>query len=57
MKRYLGDSVYVEMGSCGEIILTTNNGDGATNKIFLEPQIINALLQFLQKATDDEKEN
>ena len=47
MKVYLGDSVYAE--SDGEdIILTTENGEGPSNTIVLEPAVLQALWDFLK---------
>jgi hypothetical protein len=50
-KIYLGDSVYAEFDGFG-IWLTTNNGypDDPRNKIYLEPQIVHGLSQFLERA-------
>lgn len=57
-KTYLGDSVYVEFDedtSLGRLILTTENGLGATNTIVLEPEVYGALLTFVDslKQGDD----
>lgn len=50
MKTYLGDSVYVDtFGSEGNIVLTTENGSGVPfNKIFLEPSVVQDLLEYLK---------
>lgn len=48
MKEYLGDSVYTEWDGYA-IILTTENGDGPSNTIVLEPEIANNLIQFQKK--------
>ena len=45
-KTYLGDSVYVDFPGYG-ITLTTENGYGPTNTIFLEPEVIVSLEEFL----------
>lgn len=42
MDTYLGDSVYAGFDGFN-IVLTTNNGEGATNVIFLEPSVLSAL--------------
>jgi hypothetical protein len=44
-KVYLGDSVYAEFEH-GMIRLTTDNGMGPSNEIFLEPEVIQALVRF-----------
>jgi hypothetical protein len=45
---YLGDSVYAY--DDGEfLILTTDNGFGPTNKIYLEAEVIDAMLRFLEQ--------
>jgi hypothetical protein len=45
-KVYLGDSVYVEVEN-GMLKLTTDNGLGASNTIYLEDQVYAALLQYV----------
>lgn len=44
-KDYLGDSVYAAYDGY-HIILTTENGDGPTNRIALEPAVLNALADY-----------
>ena len=50
-KVYLGDSVYAENDGFG-IILTTDNGYGATNTIYLEPSVYTALLDYVSKCSE-----
>lgn len=45
MKTYLGDGVYAEQKD-GRLVLTTEDGIRTTNEIFLEPEIIDALIMF-----------
>lgn len=45
-KVYLGDSVYADIDN-GMVKLTTENGMGASNTIFLEPQVVDALFNFV----------
>lgn len=48
-EEYLGDSVYVGIEN-GMIKLTTNNGDGfPTNTIYLEYQVWQALMAYMQR--------
>jgi hypothetical protein len=42
-KTYLGDSVYAEYNSFGQIVLTTENGAEPSNTIYLEPEVYTAL--------------
>ena len=44
-KRYLGDSVYVEMEG-DSVKLTTDNGRGASNTILLEEFVMNKLCRY-----------
>lgn len=44
-KVYLGDSVYAEEAR-GMIRLTTDNGFGPSNEIFLEPEVFEELVAF-----------
>lgn len=44
-KQYLGDSVYAEVE--GDMVkLTTDNGYGASNTIYLEPEVFDALKRY-----------
>lgn len=46
-KIYLGDSVYATFDGY-YVELTTENGYGATNSILLEPQVLDALDNYLK---------
>lgn len=46
MKIYLGDSVYVEYDG-NRIILTTENGVGPSNTIYIEPEVWASLERFV----------
>lgn len=46
-KSYLGDSVYVDIDQYGGLILTTENGLGATNSIVMEPEVIHKLADWI----------
>jgi len=53
-KQYLGDGVYVEIKELeyagGDVlILTTNNGLRDLSTIYLEPQVLQLLLMYLDK--------
>lgn len=45
-KKYLGDGVYAEFDEFG-ITLTTENGIEATNTVYLEPGVIEELVDFI----------
>lgn len=46
---YLGDSVYAQLESeTGMVLLYTDNGFGADNKIYLEESVIEALVSYLK---------
>jgi hypothetical protein len=47
-KTYLGDGVYADFDGFA-VVLTTENGMEVTNTIVLEPDVIWALDQFVQK--------
>ena len=47
-KEYLGDSVYVECEH-GMLKLTTNNGFGPSNTIYMEPTALNALMDYYNR--------
>ena len=46
-KRYLGDSVYASQDN-GSLVLTTENGYGPSNTIYLEMEVLSALFDYLQ---------
>lgn len=48
-REYLGDSVYVRVDGFGSVILTIEDGTRATNTIVLEPQVIQAFAQWLER--------
>ena len=48
MKTYLGDSVYAEVQH-GMIKLTTDNGNGPNNTIFLEDIVVEHLIEFYKR--------
>jgi hypothetical protein len=45
-KRYLDDSVYADWNN-GQVVLTTENGLGPSNVIYLEPETIAELERFV----------
>lgn len=47
-KDYLGDSVYAEFDGYG-IVLTTENGEGPSNRIVLEPQVLESLNRYVER--------
>lgn len=47
--RYLGDSVYAADENSFMVKLYTDNGDGPRNEIFLEPEVVYALLGWLRQ--------
>ena len=62
-KQYLGDSVYADFDGW-QICLTTENGIGASNTVYLEDQVIQSFMRYVEKCygveikiTKKEKEN
>ena len=45
--RYLGDLVYAEIGLAFDLVLTTNNGLGPSNTIYLDDDVIRSLVGYL----------
>lgn len=43
VKRYIGDAVYVDLDDSGRVILATEDGIRTTNRIVLEPQVLEEL--------------
>lgn len=46
-KSYIGDSVYVDVNQFSQIVLTTENGEGPSNEIFLEYEVYEALVEYI----------
>ena len=46
-KVYLGDSVYVDTDGYG-LTLTTENGYGPSNTIYLEPEVFDSLVKYVE---------
>lgn len=49
-RAYLGDSVYVEVEH-GMLELTTENGIRATNTVYLEDEVLYALVEYVRTLT------
>lgn len=51
-KTYLGDSVYADFNTIvrGDVILTTENGHGPTNSIYLEPEVLDEINRRRRRA-------
>lgn len=45
-RKYCGDSVYVEYDGNG-LELTTDNGNGPSNRIYLEPEVYASVMQYV----------
>ena len=56
-KEYLGDSVYVALDDSEEgftmFILTTENGVEIKNRIYLESDVAQALVRFINKPREE----
>ena len=50
-KIYLGDSVYAEFDGYG-MTITTENGYGPTNSIYMEPAVLESLSRFYKRLTE-----
>jgi len=46
-KRYIGDGVYVTVNDAGQLVLTTENGIEELNRIYLEPEVWEALSEYV----------
>jgi hypothetical protein len=56
MKTYLGDGVYADLDDFGSIILTVENGIDITNTIYLEDEVIEVLLNFVNNIREIQNE-
>lgn len=52
MKSYLGDSVYAEVDGLGDLILTTDNGFGPSNTIYLGPEVWTRLVEYIKESNE-----
>ena len=50
-KAYLGDGVYAAVSN-GQIVLTAENGIVATDTIYLEPEVVEALERYTKRAVE-----
>lgn len=50
-KEYLGDSVYVENDGYG-YILTTENGYGPSNTIYMEQEVFEAFTRYVKQTRE-----
>jgi len=48
MKEYIGDSIYVDYDGY-HLVLTTENGMGPSNIIFIEPLVMENLIEYFTK--------
>jgi len=49
-KAYIGDGVYADVDEMtGDLVLTTENGIEATNRIVLEPAVLHGLEQYIER--------
>ena len=49
-KQYIGDGVYAEMDQERDrLVLTTENGISASNTIYLEPEVWDALQLYVRR--------
>jgi len=51
VKEYIGDSVYVDFDGFS-FVLTTENGRGPSNTIVLEPNVYEALVQYVGRVEE-----
>jgi hypothetical protein len=52
-EHYLGDGAYAYFDKFNALVLYTSDGIRRTNEIFLEPEVLDALLAFIQKSTTE----
>ena len=54
-KTYIGDGVYADYDGFG-IVLTTEDGVSVSNRIVLEPEVYNSLVEFVTHLLPSESE-
>jgi len=52
-KIYLGDAVYVEINPYGDIVLTTEDGISVSNSIILDPTVLQAFLEYIERSKNE----
>lgn len=48
-KEYLGDGVYADVRDDFQLVLTTENGVDVTNTIYLEPDVWDSLVSYVER--------
>lgn len=56
MKEYLGDSVYVK-AELYQFVLTTENGFGPSNTIYLNDSVLQNLVSFVKRVKEVEEKS
>jgi hypothetical protein len=51
-KAYIGDGAFVEFDGFA-VVLSTEDGEQTTNRIVLEPDTLNSLLEWLQTMAEE----
>lgn len=51
-RRYIGDSLYVEVVN-GTLVLTTEDEGEVDQVIYLEPEEVSSLLQYIEDVADE----
>ena len=51
--EYLGDAVYADVDPLGGVVLTTEDGIMATNRIVLEFEVMDALLNWHARVVEE----
>jgi DNA-directed RNA polymerase subunit RPC12/RpoP len=54
-KSYLGDSVYAEIDEYGVLKLTTEDGLSVSNSIYLEPEVYEQLIGYVDRIKSEKE--
>lgn len=54
LKVYLGDGVYADVDD-GVLVLTTEEGRHATNTVYMESEVVQALERFIARQREEKR--
>lgn len=54
-ENYIGDAVYVFRSKFNDVVLYTSNGIQETNRVVLEPAVLEAFMRWMNRVEKEEE--